>query len=103
MLREAPGMTAKRRQSQSPEEPELDLSSIETASERAVVPAEAPEVSASTQELTEWDTPPQAAGSPAPVVPAEDEATIGEQLTEAGVEEADRDQRMAAADPDFQP
>ena len=34
---------------------------------------------------------------------SEDEATIDEELTEEGIDEADRDQRIAAADPDFEP
>jgi hypothetical protein len=37
-----------------------------------------------------------------PRVLPEDENAVGEELVEDGVESADRDQRLAAADPDYE-
>ena len=42
-----------------------------------------------------------AAGESAPRVLPEDETPPAEILVQGGIEEADREQRMAAADPDF--
>ena len=44
-----------------------------------------------------------AAGEAVPKVLPEDENAVAEELVEEGVEEADRDQRIASADPDFEP
>jgi len=65
----------------------------------------APEVNAQTKELTEWDDAPSAHGSAAPKVAGEDddEDSIAARLVYEGTDEADREQRMAAADPDFEP
>jgi len=67
----------------------------------------APELDARTEKLTEWDDPPAAHGTAAPKVgPAaddEDEDTIASKLVYEGTDEADRERRIAAADPDFEP
>jgi hypothetical protein len=62
-----------------------------------------PEVDAKTEALVDWDNPTASAGSIAPKVSPDDEATVPERLTQDGVEEAERDRRIAAADPDFEP
>jgi hypothetical protein len=80
----------------SPEE--IDVASDETPT--SFVP---PEVNEQTEELTEWDEPTTVAGSAAPKVLPEDEVPVAEQLVNEGTDEADRDLRIAAADPDFEP
>lgn len=83
------------------EDPEIDPESIDTASERPAEPTP-PEVSPGLEELTEWDTPTDAAGETVPKVQPDDETAAAEELVEEGVEEADRDQRLAAEDPDYE-
>jgi hypothetical protein len=63
----------------------------------------APEVDQRTIELTAWDEPPGSTGTSAPKTQMEDEVPPGEQLVEEGIDEADREQRLAASDPDFEP
>lgn len=65
----------------------------------------APELNAKTEELTEWDDAPASHGTAAPkVVPEEnDDDTIASKLVYEGTDEAERERRMAAADPDFEP
>jgi hypothetical protein len=75
---------------------------LAASSERVTAPTE-PELTNETKDLVEWDVPPGTAGSAAPVVRPEDENAAGEILVNEGIEEADREQRMAAADPDFEP
>jgi len=74
---------------------------IEASDERnsGTTPAEVP---AGLESAVEWDTPVTASGSAAPKVPMEDEDNIAEQLILEGVDEAEREQRMAAADPDLE-
>jgi hypothetical protein len=58
------------------------------------------------KELTEWDDAPGDHGSAVPKVgPAaeDDEDSIAAQLVYEGTDEADRERRLAAADPDFEP
>lgn len=62
-----------------------------------------PELNKLTKELTEWDEPPAATGTAAHKVLPEDEVSIAEQLVYEGTDEADRDLRLAAADPDSEP
>ena len=50
------------------------------------------------EKLTTWDTPPEAAGRQAPETGPEDEANIGQQLVEEGVEEADHDLRVSTSE-----
>lgn len=64
---------------------------------------DAAEVDAETKDLTEWDQSPAAAGREIPQVREDDETTIAERLVTDGIEEADRDRRIAASDPDFEP
>ncbi|CAN5519032.1 hypothetical protein BH09VER1_BH09VER1_51400 [soil metagenome] len=60
----------------------------------------APEVDERTGNLTAWDEPPGAMGGSAPKVPPDDEATIGAELVDEGLDVADSEQRVASADPD---
>ena len=65
-----------------------------------------PEVDRRTEELTEWNDAPADHGSAAPKVgPAaeSDEDTIAADLVYEGTDEADRELRLAAVDPDFEP
>jgi hypothetical protein len=86
-----------------PEDEESDASELDTASDRAPHGAKAPEIPAKLESLTEWDQPVDAAGDEVPKVLPEDETSAAEELVEEGIEEADRDQRIAAVDPDFEP
>jgi hypothetical protein len=66
----------------------------------------APELDDRTKELTEWNDAPADHGSAAPKVsPADedDEDTVAAKLVYEGTDEADRERRLAAADPDFEP
>jgi len=85
------------------DDPDFDAEEIEDASSERITPHIAPEVDRKTENITEWDEPPAAAGVSAPKVPLEDEAEVPEELTEEGIDEADREQRIASADPDFEP
>lgn len=53
-----------------------------------------PEVAEGTGSLTEWDTPANAEGTWTPREGRDDEMLDAEQLVEAGIEEADREQRL---------
>ena len=66
----------------------------------------APEVNARTDELTEWDDAPESHGTAAPKVMPDDDNdddTIASKLVYEGTDEAERERRIAAADPDFEP
>lgn len=80
----------------SPEE--LDVAADETPTD-----VTAPELSPETKGLVEWDEPPESVGHAVPKVEPDDENSIAEQLVDEGADEADRDRRIAAADPDFEP
>lgn len=82
---------------------EVSPEEIAAASDETPTDTTAPELDSRTKELTEWDTPPDAAGGAAPKVQPEDEVSIAEQLVYEGTDEADRTSRQAAADPDFEP
>jgi hypothetical protein len=82
---------------------EIDPDEVEAASNETPTDVTAPELSPATKDLIEWDEPPNAAGTATPKVLPEDEIPIGEQLVYEGTDEADRERRMAAADPDFEP
>jgi hypothetical protein len=59
----------------------------------------APEVSESEMEnVTSWDEAPEATGVRAPQVRPENEATIGETLVQEGMEEAEHERRLSAAE-----
>ena len=77
---------------------DLDVAADETPTD-----VTAPELNPETKGLVEWDQPPESTGHAAPKVLPEDETSIAEQLIYEGTDEADRDRRIAATDPDFEP
>lgn len=84
-------------------EVEPDPEEIEAAMDESTMEEKPAELLHTTEKLTEWDQPPTRTGGAAPKVQPDDENTVGQQLVNEGVEEADRDQRIAAADPDMEP
>jgi hypothetical protein len=84
------------------EDPDIDPEEIVEAVQDEPADLIAPEVNPATAELTEWDAPPSSSGRAAPKVLPEDEVPAAEALIGEGLEEANRDQRIAAADPDFE-
>jgi hypothetical protein len=85
------------------EDGDVDTDEIQSASDDTPTDITAPELDAQTEKLTTWDEPPAASGTTAPKVLPEDEVSAAEQLVYDGTDEADRERRMAAADPDFEP
>jgi hypothetical protein len=85
------------------DDPDFDPREIENAEFSEPTNGIAPELDERTVELTEWDEPPGSTGTAAPKSQLEDEVSAGEQLIEEGLDEADRDQRLAASDPDYEP
>lgn len=85
------------------DDPDFDPREIEEAEFASAEDESPPEVDERTVELTAWDEPPGSSGTAAPKVGMEDEIPPGEQLVEEGIDEADREQRLAAADPDYEP
>jgi hypothetical protein len=77
--------------------------SLEDVIDEAPIESDVPEVSEQTKKLIAWDEPPDAAGHEVPPVEPEDETSVVEELVEQGMDEADRDRRIAAADPDLEP
>jgi hypothetical protein len=76
----------------------------EAAADETPTDVTAPELSARTKDLTEWDEPPSARGTAAAKGEQDDDDdTIASKLVYEGTDEADRERRMAAADPDFEP
>jgi hypothetical protein len=82
-------------------DPDRDPSEIVEASEGLTGTDTPPEVTPGLEGVTEWDTPIGSAGVSAPRVLPEDEVPPAEVLVKGGIEEADREQRIAAADPDL--
>lgn len=82
---------------------DVDPREIEDASDETPATKDAPELPPKAENLTEWDNPPQSYGGAALKVPMEDEVGAAEELVNEGLDEADRNQRMAAADPDMEP
>lgn len=82
-------------------DPDHDPSEMVEASEDVASGDTPPEIVPGVEELTEWDTPMGSSGAPAPRVMPEDDVPPAEILVQDGIEEADREQRIAAADPDF--
>jgi hypothetical protein len=80
-----------------------DPRDLENAADKEPTKITAPELSEQTKDLVAWDEPPDATGHEVPAVKPEDETSIAEQLINEGTDEADRDRRIAAADPDFEP
>jgi hypothetical protein len=60
----------------------------------------APELNAKTENLTEWDDAPESHGTAAPKITPDDDDSVASKLVYEGTDEADRERRMAAADPD---
>jgi hypothetical protein len=85
------------------DDPDIDPEDILAAAEETPTAEAPPEVSESTEDLTAWDEPPAETGTAAPTVRPEDYVPPVEQLFGEGLDEADRDRRMAATDPDFEP
>jgi hypothetical protein len=84
-------------------DPDFDPEEITEDAEDFHTDVTPPEVSEGTKDLTSWEDPPKASGGAAPKVLPEDEVPAVETFTYEGVDEADREQRIAAADPDFEP
>ena len=81
-------------------DPDRDPAEVVEASEDVNSPNLPPEVVSGTEEITEWDEPYGTTGVSAPrVLPTDD--FQAEALVQDGIEEADREQRIAAADPDL--
>lgn len=82
---------------------DIDPEEIQSASDETPTDVTAPELTPETRELTAWDEAPDSTGTMAHKVLPEDEVPAAEQLVYEGTDEADRDRRLAAADPDFEP
>lgn len=96
----------KRKQESPDEELEQNAEEIAEAADETPTNVTAPEVDAQTEEITEWDDAPATHGKAAPKVLPEDDAdedSIASKLVYEGTDEADRERRIAAADPDFEP
>jgi hypothetical protein len=87
----------------APNEDEFDPHSLDNAADKTPIETKAPELSDQTEELVAWDEPPDASGHETPTVKPEDEIPPVEQLVEEGMDQAERDRRIAAEDPDFEP
>src|SRR5207247_2641785 len=95
------GMNPK--QPQPNEDEDFDPKELEAAAAETLTNAPPPELDEQTKHLTQWDEAPASSGTRAPKVAPEDEIPLVEQLIHRGIDEAERDRRMAAADPDFEP
>lgn len=95
----------------SPKEPnndtdaDFDPAEIDAAAQEMVDPGvdPAPEESPQLVGVTTWDQAPATSGRATPKFPLDPEQTVAEELVQDGLESADRDQRLAAADPDYEP
>lgn len=85
------------------EDDEFDPVEIQEAADETPTVVTPPELDAETKNLTTWDEAPGASGRAAPKILPEDETTVAERLVYDGTDEADRERRIAAADPDFEP
>lgn len=85
------------------EDPEFDPEELIESTESPRADAAPPEVNPATEQLTEWDLPPSSSGKSAPKVMPEDEVSTAEKLVRDGMDEAERERRIAAADPDPEP
>ena len=90
-------------QPRSNEDDEIDPAEIEAAADETPTDVTPPELNSQTENLTAWDEALGSAGTAAPRMVPEDETSIAEHLVYEGTDEADRDRRLAAADPDFEP
>ena len=71
---------------------------IAEGEEETAEATDAPETSEETENLVKWDEPPGSTGRRAPEIIPEDEVSPGEASVREGMEEADREQRIAADD-----
>lgn len=88
------------------EDREQSAEELADAADETPTDVTAPEVDDRTKDVTEWNDAPTDHGSAAPkVLPEddEDEDTIAAKLVYEGTDEAERERRIAAADPDFEP
>jgi hypothetical protein len=88
------------------EDEETNAEEIADAADETPTDVTPPEVDERTEQLTQWDEPPTAHGVAAPkIVPDEedDEDSTAAKLVYEGTDEAERERRLAAADPDFEP
>ncbi len=88
---------------QDDEEYEEIAEEISAAADETPTDVIAPELDAQTKDLTEWDDAPGAHGVAAPKISMDDDESVAAKLVYEGEDEADREQRIAAADPDFEP
>jgi hypothetical protein len=82
---------------------DVDPAEIADAVDETPTDVTPPELDDRTKELTEWDAAPASSGGASPKLLPEDETSVVEQLVYEGTDEADRERRIAAADPDFEP
>ncbi len=82
---------------------DVDPAELEAVEDETRGEAIAPELTAQNAKLTEWDEPADATGGEVAKVKPDDEVPAAVQFVEEGLDAADRDQRLAAADPDFEP
>jgi hypothetical protein len=92
------------------EEIQENAEEIADATDETPTDVTAPELNEDTKNLTEWDDAPASHGSAAPKIgpgandeDEDDEDTLASKLVYEGTDEAERERRMAAADPDFEP
>ncbi len=81
-----------------PDEPDRDKAELVDAAQELRTSELPPEVNEQTAALEEWDEAPSVSGGEVPRIELEDETPVAEQLVNEGIEEADREQRIAAAD-----
>jgi hypothetical protein len=97
------GFVRKKDMSPKPTEPnedqEFDPEEIDSAANQTPAYAMPPELDERTRNLTEWDEPPPPSVNALP----DDEESVAEKLVNEGIDEAERERRMAAADPNFEP
>ena len=85
-------------------EADFDPADIDEAAQEITDPGidPAPELPIGAENLTTWDESPATRGGATQKFNLSDENGVGQALVEDGVESADRDQRLAAADPDYE-
>ena len=86
---------------------DFDPEEFDEAADETPTDTTAPELDPRTKKLTEWDEAPSSRGSATPRTGPDvedgDEDTISARLVYEGTDEAERERRIAAADPDFEP
>jgi hypothetical protein len=79
-------------------DPAIDPNELIEASDERETVETAPEVPAGLEGAMEWDTPVGSEGLAAPKAGPDDEESVGTQLVMEGLDEAEREQRIAAAE-----